>query len=256
MIKYFFILSAIGLTLLSCSKEEGEGGRSSISGTITGTEFYTARAEITEITAVPGNEIKSQDFFLLNTPSPSANYAIWFYDLNDPAGIPIIAGRTLIKIDFSTNISSFSNNVHIAASIESAINGIAGNPFTVTRRNDYLTITNTTTGYVTDADNATSDLIVDVITQGRDKTTVQSGAFADEAVYIIYGDEDDLFDDNVKTNFDGTFKFSNLRKGSYKVFAYSEDKSKIANPLTPIFEEIEIGGNEDGNIGTIAIEKK
>tara|TARA_B100000809_G_scaffold266703_1_gene330874 strand:+ start:3975 stop:4736 length:762 start_codon:yes stop_codon:yes gene_type:complete len=253
MIKHFFILSAITLSLLSCSKEEGEGGRSSISGTITGTEITTARAEVTEITAIPGHEIKKQEFFLLNTPNPSANYAIWFRDVDNITGSPIIAGRTLIKIDYS---NSASTNINIAESIESAISTISGSPFTVTRTNDFLSITNSVIGYVNDADNATSDLIIDVATQGRPQITLQNGAFADEDVYIIYGDDDDIFDDNVKTNFDGTFKFSNLRKGSYKVFAYSKDESNISTPLTPIFGEKEIGGNEDAQIGTITIEKK
>ena len=253
MIKYFFILSSLALTLASCSKEEGEGGRSSISGTITGTEISSARAEITEITTVPGNEIKSQDFFLLNTPSSLANYAIWFRDINNVMGAPIITGRTLIVIDYS---SSSSTNIDMATSLESALNAISGTPFTVSRTNDFLTITNNSSGYTTDADNATSKLIVDVITQGRDQITLQSGAFADEDVYIVYGDEDDIYDDNVKTNFDGTFEFNNLRKGKYKVFAYSKDESNITTPLTPVFKEIEIGGSEDGDVGKITIEKK
>lgn len=253
MIKYFFILSAITLTLASCSKEEGEGGRSSISGTISGTEINTARAEITEITAVPGHEIKTQDFFLLNTPSPSTDYVIWFRNTDNLAGAPIISGRTLIKIDYS---SSGSSNIDIAVSIEAAINSISGTPFTVSRTNDFLTITNSSTGYVNDADNAISKLIIDVNTQGRAETTLQSGAFADEDVYIIYGDDDDIYDDNIKTSFDGTFKFSNLRKGKYKIFAYSKDDNNITEPLTPVFEEIEIGGNEDADIGIITIEKK
>jgi len=253
MIKYFFILSAISLTLFSCSKIEGEGGRSSISGTINGIEISIARAEVTEITTVPGNEIKSQDFFLLNTPIPSANYAIWFRDINNISGAPIITGRTLIMIEYS---SSASTNIDIAASIEAEINSIAGNPFIVSRTNDFVTISNSSTGYVTDADNAISDLIIDVITQGRDQATLQSGVFADEDVYIIYGDKDEIFDDNIKTNYDGTFKFTNLRGGDYKVFAYSKDKSSVSMPLTPVSVSISIGGNEEGNVGTITIEKK
>lgn len=253
MIKYFFILSAITLTFTSCSKEEGEGGRSSISGTVEGTEITDERAETTEIITVPGHEIKSQDFILLNTPSSSANYAIWFLDINDVKGAPAIAGRTLIKIEFS---SSSSSNIDIATALESTIKNISGTPYNVSRTNDLLTITNNSLGYVADADNATSKLIVDVKTQGRNQITLQDGPFADEDVYIIYGDEDDIYDDNIKTNFDGTFEFNNLRKGKYKVFAYSKDESNTSNPLTAEMVEIEIGGNEDGDVGTITISKK
>ena len=73
--------------------------------------------------------------------------------------------------------------------------------------------------------------------------------------FIIYGDKDEIYDDNAKTSYDGTFKFKNLRKGKYKIFAYSKDESSV-NPLTPIITEIEIGGNEEGNVGTITIDKK
>ena len=48
---------------------------------------------------------------------------------------------------------------------------------------------------------------------------------ADEEVYIIYGDEDNLYDDSYETSFDGSFRFENLRKGKYTVFMYSECES-------------------------------
>lgn len=253
MIKNVFIFTIIGLSLFSCSKEEGEGGRSSISGTITGTETEASRSETTVITTIPGAEIKHQDFFLLNTPGTNDNYAIWFRSVTDFIAAPNFTNRTLIQIDYNKISSS---NVAIATSIENALNNIASSPFTVSRLNDILTITVNQKGAVTDADNGISKLIVDVTVQGRNKITVQNGAFADEDVYIVYGDDDDIFDDNTKTNYDGTFKFTNLRKGAYKVFAYSKDESSTSTPLTPVFSTIEIGGNEDANIGTIAIEKK
>jgi GTPase SAR1 family protein len=45
---------------------------------------------------------------------------------------------------------------------------------------------------------------------------------ADEDVFIIYGDNDNLYDDNYKTTFDGSFGFESLRKGTYTIFVYSE----------------------------------
>ena len=35
---------------------------------------------------------------------------------------------------------------------------------------------------------------------------------ADEEVYIIYGDEDNYYDDSYETSFDGSFRFENLEK--------------------------------------------
>jgi hypothetical protein len=45
---------------------------------------------------------------------------------------------------------------------------------------------------------------------------------ADKDVFIIYGDSDNLYDDNYKTSFDGSFGFESLRKGKYKLFIYSD----------------------------------
>ena len=41
-------------------------------------------------------------------------------------------------------------------------------------------------------------------------------------VYIIYGDNNNTFDDDVKTSHDGTFEFKYLNQGNYEVFTYSE----------------------------------
>jgi hypothetical protein len=48
---------------------------------------------------------------------------------------------------------------------------------------------------------------------------------ADEEVYIIYGDEDNYYDDSYETSFDGSFRFENLRKGKYSIFIYSDCES-------------------------------
>ena len=94
---------------------------------------------------------------------------------------------------------------------------------------------------------------------GNNQEQFGTGFFKDNILVINFsykGDNDEIYDDNIKTNYDGTFKFNNLRKGSYKVFAYNEDKSSVSTPLTPVFISIDIGGNEEGNVGTITIEKK
>jgi hypothetical protein len=44
---------------------------------------------------------------------------------------------------------------------------------------------------------------------------------ADEDVYIMYGNEDQIYDDKFSTSSDGSYKFSNLTLGTYTVFAYS-----------------------------------
>ncbi|PCI93449.1 MAG: hypothetical protein COB15_16400 [Flavobacteriales bacterium] len=78
----------------------------------------------------------------------------------------------------------------------------------------------------------------------------------DYDVYIIYGDKDDVYDDDMKTNFDGTFQFKNLREGSYRIYTYTKADPTITTPnVSPVFKALDIGKNEDGNVGTIEVTK-
>ncbi len=88
----------------------------------------------------------------------------------------------------------------------------------------------------------------------------QSGAVQGEYyapdydVYIIYGDKDDIYDDDTKTNFDGSFHFKNLRKGTYRIFAYTTDASELSG-VSPVFKTVEIGKKEDADVGDIEVIK-
>ena len=69
--------------------------------------------------------------------------------------------------------------------------------------------------------------------------------FPDEKrdVYIMYGD-DDFYSDKVETHYDGTFRFPYLRKGDYKVYAYSDDSSGMSESgKVPIIQSIHIDKN-------------
>lgn len=44
----------------------------------------------------------------------------------------------------------------------------------------------------------------------------------DEDVFIMFGD-DVVYADKTSTSFDGTYRFDNLKKGTYTVYAYSKD---------------------------------
>lgn len=44
----------------------------------------------------------------------------------------------------------------------------------------------------------------------------------DQKVYIIYGNDDNVVDDDVSTSYDGAFEFKYLRQGSYTAFVYSD----------------------------------
>ena len=43
----------------------------------------------------------------------------------------------------------------------------------------------------------------------------------DYDVYIIYGEDDLVYDDKFATSYDGSYRFTNLTPGSYTIFAYT-----------------------------------
>ena len=52
--------------------------------------------------------------------------------------------------------------------------------------------------------------------------TISRYSAEDQDVYIIYGNEDTFYDDNIKTSYDGSFAFPYLQKGKYTVFVYED----------------------------------
>ena len=94
------------------------------------------------------------------------------------------------------------------------------------------------------------------MTDVNDQTGAIQGDYndPDADVFIIYGEENNVYDDKMKTNYDGTFEFKNLREGTYRVYAYTQDLTK-ASLVAPVFKSATIGGNETVNVGTIETEK-
>lgn len=80
----------------------------------------------------------------------------------------------------------------------------------------------------------------------------------DEDVYIIYGDNL-TFDDDVKTTYNGNFKFDYLYKGDYTVYVYSECTFLIdscPNETEAILETITIDkARQEIDLGEIVINK-
>lgn len=74
-------------------------------------------------------------------------------------------------------------------------------------------------------------------------TVLKSEYYApEEDVYIIYGD-DEIYSDDFKTHFDGSYHFQYLREGKYTIFAYSKDLSRTSpSGLIPVKVEVEITG--------------
>ena len=88
-------------------------------------------------------------------------------------------------------------------------------------------------------------------------TLLQDEYYAiEERVYITYGDHD-FYDDDLRTSYDGTYVFDQLRKGKYTIFAYTDD-SLLATPggQYPVFNTVEITeDNQTIEIPTIILLK-
>lgn len=82
----------------------------------------------------------------------------------------------------------------------------------------------------------------------------------DERVYIIYGDETEVYDDDMRTDFNGRYHFRYLRKGTYTIFTYSEcnilydDGCQESGGVFPVIRQVELGKNEDIVLEDIVIQ--
>lgn len=87
---------------------------------------------------------------------------------------------------------------------------------------------------------------------------------ATEDMYIVYGEEDNVFDDKMQCSYDGTFKFGYLQPGTYTIFGYS--KTFHTGPNVPnndddyytydvVSQTVTIGKKEDSDVGTITLYK-
>jgi hypothetical protein len=69
---------------------------------------------------------------------------------------------------------------------------------------------------------------------------------AEEHVYIIYGDAA-YYGDDLKTNYDGTYEFDYLHKGSYSIYAYSKCDT-CESGQEPVIINTEIDKNHSTSI--------
>jgi len=213
--------------LFSCAKIEGPGGSSAITGNLSGRSYSYSNGsngeqEITNITIPNGNNIEDGEYVLLNTPNGGTLYYIWFKWDNGLAPNPNLSGRTPIQVSFSFT----QNNTTVAQNMSNAILDIAGEDFTVDVNNDIVIISNIQNGEVTDAEEFTQNITVDISNQGNDYTnegaTFTEGPIVDNRVYLIYGN-DAFYSEDTRTDAECNYQFRNLNRGNYTVFAYSVD---------------------------------
>ena len=95
-----------------------------------------------------------------------------------------------------------------------------------------------------------------LLTQQND--TVYYQLDSGEDIYIIYSeDENDFYDDNIETNWNGQYRFDYLRKGDYTVFMYADSTDNLNVSYDyPIFHHVTIEeNNATYNLPDFVIEK-
>ena len=65
----------------------------------------------------------------------------------------------------------------------------------------------------------------------------------EERVYLVFGD-DNYFGDDIRTGYDGTFRFDYLYKGNYTIYAYSNCDT-CASGTEPVMVNVEITKNNE-----------
>ena len=67
---------------------------------------------------------------------------------------------------------------------------------------------------------------------------------ADEDIYIIYGKDNNTFNDKITTSYDGSYRIDNLTTGSYKIYSYSKCKT-CDSKTEAIFVNVTIGKSKE-----------
>ena len=78
-----------------------------------------------------------------------------------------------------------------------------------------------------------------------DYSTLKSeSVLQDTYVYIVFQDGKG-YGDRVKTSYDGSFSFTHLQKGNYKIFAYSQDTTLVNSSNVIVSVDVKISKNKE-----------
>lgn len=102
---------------------------------------------------------------------------------------------------------------------------------------------------------STIEGIIYIIKKNGAGATISEYYAEKEDVYIVYGDDGVSYDDDVKTSYDGSFKFTGLEEGNYTLFVY-EDCTSCASGKEALLYPVEIKKKKSTiDLGTITIVK-
>lgn len=207
-LRFSFTISIFGLLFSGCNKEEGEGGDSTIKGRLVCrsydkdyTVFQSESGDANEdVYIMYGDDLTAGDKVTTNPDGyfefnylQKGNYTIYYYS-DDSTKV----STSQIAIKTNASISSNGKTVDLGKLI--SYKGLDLDEGSCTIKG-YVELTN----YKSDGES-----IKDI-----------SPAQEQEVYLFLQGHESD--DIRVRTNFEGNFEFKNLLKGTYIIYAYSED---------------------------------
>lgn len=253
MNKSILIVVLFALVLISCNKEEGEGGNSVITGKVFSKVYNNSLTQMidsyykpdVDVYLVYGDNETYNDDFKTDRDGTfrfeylrKGNYKIFAYSVDNTGA----SGSGITPVIIEVNVGS-SNEV---VSVEDLV---------ISEKMDYDDGTSTITG----------KLRVDAY--NRQRTTILGSHYkADWDVFISYGSDRSYFE-NVKTYFDGSFQFTNLVKGDYIIYAMSDNMNTsnsqdiiVADTITItqgfqniVMDELVVSEAIDYNDGTSSI---
>jgi len=94
-----------------------------------------------------------------------------------------------------------------------------------------------------------------IIERNHVGTSVFEYPAADQDVYLIYGNENSFYDDDINTSYDGSFEFRYLQKGNYQVFVYEDDNSVASGTSEVLVDVSATENNQVITLDTIYIDK-
>lgn len=240
-LRQLLAIVSLSLIVISCNKEEGEGGESTIKGRLVcrtyDNDFRVLQDESGDADediyiiygddSTPGDKVTtSPDGYFEFNYLQKGNYTLYYYS-DDSSKV------TTSQVAFRKNITigSDGNTVDV------------GNLITY-KGVDIDEGTSTIRGYV-ELSNYKSDLSLEP----------NVGPAQEQEVYLVY--ENHITDDiRVRTSFNGYYEFKNVLKGSYIIYAYTDDVFDVV-PNDMVYKKVVVTEDKQlVEVATLKIDKK
>jgi hypothetical protein len=239
-----FLTGLLVINLFSCTKDEGVGGKATIRGKVIIQDYN----DDFSIMLSEYNASEEDVYIIYGKDATFGDQVETNYD-------GTFEFRYLLPGDYSIFVYSEDSSVNLL------YDTVVIKNITISKKDDIIDAGTFVKINALDFDEGNSSISGRIYLVNYDQSTicteypVSDTSFAQEQeVYIVYGSHE-FYDDRIRTHYDGTYKFSNLIKGIYKVYSYSEDISG-ATQMIPVIRQVEITKeNQQIIIDDIYIEK-